>query len=392
MKVQKTLLIVLAVLMVIGAGVSADLTYVHYRVTTDLTGEYQSFCNINAAFDCDAVAQSPWGRFLGVPIAFFGMLTYLFCLALVWVRWRNPPGHSPHASIYLLWIAVASVLYSLFLAYICYVEIGTWCIMCMILYAVNFLTLPLAIAVNDVPLRRHYAAKMADLRWVWSSGLRRAVLVGGLLVVVAIVGAYNWHNELVRQERLTVVMSKLRQLPSPIAPVGDTWGSPDAKMTIIVFSDYQCPFCKVMEDILEELVEHYPQLRVVRRDFPLDMACNPMVRQPFHGHACAASLLKNCADELGKGKEMHRHLLNNQRQINDEFLRQSVDAVGLDLTQVESCLAQEDARFRLRQDISAGIEVGLDGTPALVVNGTHMVMGGMSRDELVHLIENFDKR
>jgi protein-disulfide isomerase/uncharacterized membrane protein len=385
--VQKSLLIVLAITLLVGVGVSIDLTYIHYKVVTDVTGEYQSFCNINESLNCDAVAQTSWAKFLGVPIALLGLLTYLFSLVLVVARWRSKLGKSPHTAIYLFWVGAFSLLYSIFLAYVCYAEIGSWCIMCLVLYGVNVLYFVLAFLTNNIPVRRHFELKMQDWRWLWADGRKRAAFVVVLLAIGLLFGLSNWYNHSLKQERIAAVMSKLKLLPKPVEAVGDISGNPDGTISVIIFSDYMCPFCKQMEDMLEALTHEYKQLKVIRRDFPLDMACNPILQQPFHKYACEAASIKNCAGQQGQGKQMHHLLLENQKELGPGLFEQAIDTLKLDREKLKACMTDSESRFYLRRDISAGIEIGLNGTPTMVINGTHLVVGGISREELVRLIE-----
>lgn len=378
--------IALLLVLTIGFIGSIELSYIHFKVS-DSAGDYKSFCNINDTINCDTVAVSPWATLFGVPIAILGMLSYLFAMCLAGLRLTSWRARLPHAGIYLWWMAALSVLYSCYLAWICYAEIGAWCLMCMVLYLVNIFYVIFAWLALDIPFLEHSGSLLKDLRWILASWLRMLAVLIVLSAIVAVFTAGHAAEQKAKAEKLSSVMKKLKKLDKPVPLEGNVIGNPDGKVVIVIFSDYQCPHCSTMELQLEKLTARYKELKVIKKDFPLDNACNPLVERPFHLYACEASRYKICADRQGKFMEFNHRLLHNRESINSKFLSDSVKLLGLDEEKMAQCLVDPETRFTLRKDIRAGLLLQLKGTPALIFNGDQMVTAGLTFEEIERLVQ-----
>lgn len=378
-------LVALLIVIAVGIGSSIELTYIHYKINyTD--DNFKSFCNINETMNCDAVSTTPWAKFLGVPISFLGLLTYLLVFVLTAIRFTKLKEKIPNSTVYVWWIGFFSVCYSIYLAWVCYAEIGTWCLMCMILYAVNILMFILAWVVVDVPVTSHFDSFVADAKLILKDTKKIIAALVVLALVVAMFGYGMYFQKQFNLSKLAEVSQKLVKLENPVPLEGDIIGNPKGKVPVIMFSDYQCPFCAKMDLLLEELTGRFKELKIIRRDFPLDQACNPMIKRAYHPFACEASLYKNCAREQGKFYEMHMLLLNNRQSISSQFLAMSISNLGLDENKMKACLKSEKARKELEKDIKAAIDIKITGTPTLVFDGKEMVTGGLTEEELIKLI------
>ncbi|MDH3312094.1 MAG: DsbA family protein [Nitrosopumilus sp.] len=146
-------------------------------------------------------------------------------------------------------------------------------------------------------------------------------------------------------------------------------GNPDAPITIIEFSDFQCPFCarfhiQTLPLILEQYIEQ-GKVKLVFRDFPI---------QSIHPNALPASVAAECANEQGKFREMHDMLFDNQNQWNKQ---ETVDALSLfssyaieiqlDQETFDSCLISGKYIEEIRKDLDDGRDYGVSGTPGFFV-------------------------
>ncbi|RJO66074.1 MAG: hypothetical protein C4523_13400 [Myxococcales bacterium] len=384
-KAKGAMLVMVAVLLV-GLAASLQLTYIHFMVA-DADTNYKSFCNISETINCDTVAASPWSTLFGIPIAILGGLTYLFCIALAGARLALPRQRLPHAGVHLFWIAVFCVAYSLYLAYVCYAEIGAWCLMCMVLYAVNVVFLLTAWVANDVALLRHFSVLLENARWIFGSG-RRVGAVAFVLIAVAGMFAFGiYHERQTEREVLDAVEKKLTQLAAPIPVAGNVLANPEGKISVMIFSDYQCPYCQRMERVLEDLAKKYREMKLLRRDFPLDQGCNPMLTRPFHPHACDASRHALCSAKQGKYEAFHEQLLLHQKEIGPDFFKRTIVALGLDAAGMAMCLTSQETADRLSVDVQQGMALKLAGTPALVFDGRELMVGAMTKAEVERLIQ-----
>ncbi|OGQ13299.1 MAG: hypothetical protein A2138_28020 [Deltaproteobacteria bacterium RBG_16_71_12] len=164
-------------------------------------------------------------------------------------------------------------------------------------------------------------------------------------------------------------------------PVGDAAvrGPADAVVTIVAFTDYQCPFCGRAESTLDELRERYPDdVRVVVQHNPL----------PFHRAAFDAAVAAECAGEQGLFWPLHDRLFARQRALSGEETPASI-AQGLEGLQrgpFERCLSSERARARVTEDQRLAERFGARGTPTFFVNG-RVLVGAQPLERFVEAVE-----
>jgi protein-disulfide isomerase len=143
-----------------------------------------------------------------------------------------------------------------------------------------------------------------------------------------------------------------------------TLGRPDAPVTLVEFSDYQCPFCqRFFATTFPALKRDYidtGKLRYVFRDFPLDM----------HAQARKAAEAAHCAGEHGKYWEMHDALFQHQAAMALPQLAQHARAVGLDSAEFDACLGSGRYAARVDRGLADGTAAGVQGTPGFVVGRT----------------------
>jgi protein-disulfide isomerase len=178
------------------------------------------------------------------------------------------------------------------------------------------------------------------------------------------------------QEEIRKELAEIRKLltpapaPSPVEKLEATValgsiaprGSPNAPVTMIEFSDYQCPYCKRYSDqTVPELLKDYVQtgkVRYVFRDFPLTQ---------IHPLAAKAAEAARCAGDQGKYWEMHDRLFANPGELQLEKLPAHAQAIGLDEAAFRACLNDNRHAAAVKKDLDAGTTIGITGTPAIVV-------------------------
>ena len=141
-------------------------------------------------------------------------------------------------------------------------------------------------------------------------------------------------------------------------------GDPNAPVTIMEFSDYQCPFCRRFHmEVLPKIDEEYistGKVRYVFRDYPLS----------FHKKAVPAAVAANCAGEQGKYWEMNNFLFSNPDKLETDILIDSSPELGLDKTKFEACVNDDSKREEVDKDFKEGRKYGVRGTPSLFIGKT----------------------
>ncbi len=137
-------------------------------------------------------------------------------------------------------------------------------------------------------------------------------------------------------------------------------GAKDAPVTIVEFTDFQCPFCKRTEDTLKQLRAKYgDKIRLVHMDFPL----------PFHSHALDAAKAARCANEQGKFWQYRDALFADQSKLAPADLKATAKTLGLNTGQFGACFDKAKYDSQIKSDQAAGEKVGVDGTPAFFIDG-----------------------
>ncbi len=154
--------------------------------------------------------------------------------------------------------------------------------------------------------------------------------------------------------------------PAPAAPTIDddaVLGDKNAPVTIIEFSDYQCPFCgRFWSQTLPQIKQNYVdtgKVKLVFRDFPLD----------FHPFALPAALATECVREKGGDAaywKMHDKIFENQASLSADNLKSWAKSLGYDIV---SCLDSKKYQNEVQKDQQEGSAAGVQGTPAFFVNG-----------------------
>lgn len=151
----------------------------------------------------------------------------------------------------------------------------------------------------------------------------------------------------------------------------------EALVTIVEFSDFQCPYCSAATGPLDNVLAIAPDTtRLAFRHFPL----------PNHPHAAPAAAASMVAQEAGKFWEYHDRLFAAQDDLSDEALVGHAEAVGVDPAEVRAALRSAERQARIEADQQIGLASGVQGTPTIFVNGV-MVLGMSSEEEFLALVK-----
>ncbi len=154
-------------------------------------------------------------------------------------------------------------------------------------------------------------------------------------------------------------------------------GNPKAPVTIVEFTDFECPFCGRVQGALKQIRAIYPdQVRLVFKNFPLK----------FHRHALTAHLAALCADDQGKFWEYRNLLFENQKALKKDDLLKYAENVGLSIDTFENCLKHETHADKIDDDIEEAGNLGVQGTPAFLINGRAFA-GAMPFSDFQQIIE-----
>jgi protein-disulfide isomerase len=163
-----------------------------------------------------------------------------------------------------------------------------------------------------------------------------------------------------------------------LQPTDPSLGNSNAAVTLVEFSDFQCPFCQRAAPTLKQLHEKYgDKIRIVWKDFPLTQ---------IHPQAFKAAEAGHCAADQGKFWEYHDKLFASQQALQPDSLKEYATGLGLDAEKFNSCLEASNHAERVRESVSAGARLGVNSTPTMYINGRKME-GAQPFDALAAVID-----
>jgi predicted DsbA family dithiol-disulfide isomerase len=155
-------------------------------------------------------------------------------------------------------------------------------------------------------------------------------------------------------------------------------GPSSAPVLLVLFSDFQCPYCRRFNATMKEVLKRYADsVQVVFRQFPLTN---------IHANAERAAEASLCAQAQGRFWDMHDLLFQNQNSLRDEDLKSQAGKLGLDAAAFNACLDSKRFSSTIDEDLRAAAAAGVEGTPALFVNG-RFLYGSRPLEEISGIID-----
>ncbi len=394
---MKTFSTRLALLALIGTLISAYLLYHHVEIHSGFVRE-PSFCSISPDYDCDKLAKSPYSSLFGVPIASYGLVFYFGLLLIVLLsRKAGDSGYEGSKAASLrFFLASLTIPVTLVLAGISKLLVGTFCLMCMMLYAVNIMLFWVSwkdpertergvrgfqLGANEL-VKILSPAEPSVIRKPFYFAFLLSFACLTLLLPVVIHDGYLKPRAEAAFSRANMMLAVKAWQGNPVLPVPDfqdsggfipdvVLGPKDAKVTVLEFSDFECPACRNYSLYLKPALQKYQdRVRFVFKHYPIDNACNRTITNPRHQFACEAARMSVCAAAQGneafwkftesvfktswEGREGLEHIARNSGLQQDKFLQ---------------CLADPASLQRVKDDIELAIKVGVMSTPTVIVNG-----------------------
>ena len=374
-------------LSVAGIGLSSYLAFLHFGLMRgELLGG--AICGGSGGpFNCHAVTAGSWGRFLGMPLALWGLLGYLTIFSLSLLGHQSAETAAQLSPIIFL-LAIAFVGIDLLLLAVMAFIIRFYCLFCLLTYAVNLSLLCVSARSLAVPWPGAFGQLESALSALLPSKQRPAVDMFWGLMFVIVLGVVGLHTSTIYVSRGTLanVRTQLRDFIIKQPRVtSDTSGDPTigpagAPLKIVEFSDFFCPACQrasQMNTII--LANHRNDALFVFKHFPLDTTCNDKVTRMVHPGACQVAAASECAHLQGKFWPFHDLVFQKGHTYNLANLEGDLSGLGVDLAAFRACMSSGKGMEAVKRDVAAGGEIGVQSTPTYVVNGVRAA-GGFNPD------------
>lgn len=374
--IPKSWLVVSAILIFLGLGLSAYSTWHHVKVKT--LGVTESACHINESINCDSAALSPYSEVFTVPLGIWGLAFFLnlgLLFLFLALRLGRSSEHISNIFVFTLFGFLASLTLSLISAF----QLATLCLVCS---SIHLVTLILFLSFIYV-----FYKKQVQIFLTFKSlfsGLTVFVLAFAAVFFVYDISGLNYRQIVERPSTeapaqttaVEPVLMKAQDIPiakSPYSGYGEDYrkGSDEAKVAIVSFSDFQCPACRNMSMTLQEIEKEFgADVLVVFRNYPL----------PMHPFSHKIALMGRCAGQEGKFWEFHNLAFARQQQAAADSDVTWAKEVGLSEAQINSCRSNKSFEEKIKDDVALGDRLGVQATPTVYINGQQFV--GRSIDDL----------
>jgi len=317
------------------------MIYVHVR--TRLDPAYQSFCRIGETLDCQAVTESRFSSFFGVPLAFWGLAGAVAMAVLTGTRALLP-------------LAMGAAIVSLALAGISAFVLRVLCLLCAASWIVDVALFALALRC------RRAAVAPTRTRLVWTAGLSLAIVAIGWATTPRLAPLTAWRHGL--------------SLPHGVDAQGHPWlGAEQPQVVVEEFVDYSCSHCRTAHARLRAEVERNAgAARLVRHDYPRSK-CLPAPKRPEVSSMCLHARVAHCALQANRFWEASDWLFSRPEAWRRPDLAQAARAIGIPEAELRACIARPETYQAAHREHQHGEAAGLVGTPTFVVNGRQRKLG-----------------
>jgi protein-disulfide isomerase/uncharacterized membrane protein len=392
----------------VGLGLSFYSLFHHLELKQ--LGHTSFSCNISDTFSCDDIANSkfaedPWKNPMGV----YGIGYFLGLVALLITARAKESLRKDALQAYAA-LVIIGVLTSITLFGISEFIIGKICPTCVGIYLITVVQAVILFLSRDA-IPKPISFK-STTNGAWYAVIALAVAIAGYQIIKPRAPSNLTLDNPKAGEELEAIRDAIdaesKSSTGPLAllspdvstsvtidlnaysGLGEDFhkGSPDAKVKIVEFVDFQCPACANASKAMRKIADEFgDKVLIVFKNFPLDSSCNTSVQTKMHVHACTAAKLARCAGANGKFWPMQNQLFDNQSNINETSMTAwAKEFGGLNDTQIKECLASKDVAAKIQDDARQASEAGLQGTPTIFINGKKF-NGGADVDQLRAVIQ-----
>jgi protein-disulfide isomerase len=186
----------------------------------------------------------------------------------------------------------------------------------------------------------------------------------------------EFRHELFDRAKISVKLEAPR-VPVEFPASAPTVGPQAAVITLVEFSDYQCPYCHRAQEAVDQILKQYDgKVRFVHREYPI----------PGHPRAFAAAVAARCASDQGRFWDFHRNLLTVPGDLSDDDFKQRAAGLGLDGAKLGECVGSGRFDKDVNEAREAGSRIGVTGTPTFFING-RMLSGALPVEEFRQIVD-----
>lgn len=368
----------LTILALIGFITSVKLTLIYWDANFNPYA-LSSFCSINELIDCDGVAKTTHSQFFGIPLALWGLFLYFVFLFFTYVdKLKNIEIKGfkifgflevfKHPESYICALGIIAFILSMVLAGVSIFEINKICILCFFTYILN-LFIGLLAKPSDESFKQVFVTSFKD--FIDALKVKKYAIAFTVLLLIAI--GFLTYTEMSDILAPQVKMKKEMEYYSKgggagYSATGNVLGDKNATLVLHEYTDYQCPFCFVLNTMTLRAASELSNLKIVHHNMPLDKECNPSLPQQMHEGSCLMAKYAIAAGYQGKYWDMNNMLFDKEFQGEDSILQNASAIKGLNINKLKEDAHSAKVAEELQREIKEADDFGIDGTPAFRIN------------------------
>lgn len=348
-------------------------------------------CNINSTFNCDTVSASKFATLFGIPMALWGLTTqlivFLFTLAYS-LGLTTDRSRTGRYTFYLsLFVAVTSVI----MGGISLMFLSSYCLFCMLAYALSFIHLYAVGSSLDSKTGPHIA-KDITMAVTQNKGV-------GISMLSILPLAFLFNNMFLDHFGGSLLKDSVESsfagwsdpttITHSFTTDGISKGPENAKMVIVEFADFLCPHCKHAAPSLKVFTDSHSDVRIIFKAFPLDGTCHADPKMPKgDGNRCLLAKAVYCAEKVAqKGWLIYEKIFEIQEKIYAsgnaaEMLKTMNTENKIDNVAMETCQNDEATHKSIVAQSQEGLQAKIEGTPTIFVNNKYL-----SRGQLIPVLQ-----
>jgi len=333
-----------------------------------------SFCSINEFIDCDGVAQTTHSQFLGIPLAMWGMGLYIFMVFLLFVDklkkikllsflevFKNPLA-------YISALGLVSFFISMILAIVSIYEIKKVCILCVFTYLLNLL---IAVTATDFKAGIFESFKLSVIDFIDALKIKKYLVSFIALVVLAssflayTATSYCFAPQVKRYKSIKAFAD---MKTNPFKASGNILGDKDAPLVVEIYTDYRCPICYTDNLMIHRIAKELAGVKIIHRNLPLDMECNKNLKFPLHEGACMMAKYSIAAEKQDRLWDLNSELFEKQPKDEAAVIKLA-KSMGFNINKLRDDANSFETSEKLNGEINKASELGIIGTPTMIING-----------------------
>lgn len=386
--------IAIGAIAIIGIITTIKLAFIYFNANFNPYA-LSSFCSVNEFIDCDGIAKTTEAQFLGVPLAYWGMFLYFFILLMLFAKkmknlklfkfmevFKNPLDYI--ASLGLISFVISMILLCLSLF-----EIKKLCILCAFTYILNLIIACIATDFKNGGFIKSIKQSFSD--FVDAIKIKK-YLISFIIVALAAIGfltysrvTFKFAPQVKRQLEFKEFVNVKK---NKYAVSGNILGDADAKIIVYTYSDYQCPICFAHNIMMHKLAKEMKGIKIVHKNLPLDMDCNPYMQAPFHIGSCIDSKYAVAAEKQGKFWDMNNLLFESKPQTEQAVLDLAAKNGSFDMDRLQKDANSPETAKEIKEQIEFAYSKGMNGTPSTMINNDAYV-GIKPYKEYVQWVEKY---